>query len=150
MIYSNSPNTLQLGYVQSIWINIKNDLNLLKHTFRCLYHWQMDRDIILTFHGNQLTLTYDVYTETEQNSVTVNQTLIQEALSDGQPHLYGVKSSYLGRDFRSTPAGTNVTNDKPRWLCILFSRVQFFSFMNWSFPDDVGGDLFPSIGHLYQ
>jgi len=45
----------------------------------------MNRSIILTFHGNQLTLTHDVDTETEQNSVTVNQTLIQKALLYGQP-----------------------------------------------------------------
>jgi len=42
----------------------------------------MNRGIILIFHGNQLTLTHAVDTETKQNSVTVNQTLIQEALSD--------------------------------------------------------------------
>jgi hypothetical protein len=36
MIQSNSQNTPQLRYVQRIWMNIKNDLNLLQPTFQGL------------------------------------------------------------------------------------------------------------------
>jgi hypothetical protein len=117
----------------STFCNLRDRIYTTDRSTEALY-WHFT---VISWH------TRCVHTETDNNSLNVDQKLIQEALSDGESRWYGVKFSWFRRHLRINPATTNVTNDKLRWLGIyFFSRVQYFCFMNWPDPLKLGRKLF--------
>jgi hypothetical protein len=128
----------------SIYCNVRDSVYTTDRWTEALY-WHFT---VISWH------TRCGYTETEPDSVNVDQTLIQEALSDGQSRWYGVKSSWFRTDFRSTPAGTNVTNDKPRWLGIFFPECNIS--LSWiglplkAWVETVSQAFDTDINHFYK
>ena len=96
-------------------------------------HWQMNRRIVLTSDCSQLTVPHVVDTQKQKkNPVVVNQTLIQEDISDGQLRRQATKSSCLEWDLQQLPTWQTTKT----LVCICFQNSCPWideSLMTWDF-----------------
>lgn len=120
-------------YVQPIWRIIKNAFSSLYSTLQCpitdrwtdALYWHLTV-VSLQFH------TLWTHRNRKKNPVVVNQTLIQEDLSDGQLHRQATKSSCLEWDLQQLPTWQTTKT----LVCICFQNSCPWmdeSLMTWDF-----------------